>query len=119
MSAAGGGGIDTLVELFVSELARRLGTELASTTHSMVSQHGSPLGARRHRAAVKRRLENGQRGAAIVGRRYLLSHDALQCELSALTPAPPKVSNTSDKSGALDQFERELMGGLKNISEVK
>ena len=48
-----------------------------------ISQRGSPLGPVRHCAAVRRRIDADEGGAALVGRTCLLSPDALQAELSA------------------------------------
>lgn len=61
---------------------------LASTATRMVAQAGSPLGPRRHREAVKRRMRNGEGGATIVDKRHYLTHQALQEELG-LIPKPP------------------------------
>jgi hypothetical protein len=64
---------------------------LASTSSRMVAQAGSPLGTRVHRNAVKRRLANGEGGAAITdrGRRFMLTHEALQEELGLRPPPSP------------------------------
>ncbi len=67
-----------------------------------VDQAVSPLGPRRHRAAVLRRIAAGQPGAAKIGRRHLLSRDALEAELAAAAdkaPASPSVA---------DELRREL-----------
>jgi hypothetical protein len=52
-----------------------------------VDQKRSPLGNRRHCAAVRRLVEQGDAGASVVGRRCLLSPSALQAELAATTGA--------------------------------
>jgi hypothetical protein len=67
------------LEEAIVEIARHIGRAVAAELRGvdMVSQHGSPLGARRHRAAVKRRKSLGQPGAQIYGRDYLLSREAL------------------------------------------
>jgi hypothetical protein len=62
---------------------------LASTATRMVAQTGSPLGSRKHRDAVKRRMQSGEGGASIVGRRHYLTHEALQQELG-MAPRPPR-----------------------------
>ncbi len=46
-----------------------------------IDQHASPLGSKRHNAAVRRLLGEGSAGAAKIGRRHLLSPDALAAEL--------------------------------------
>jgi hypothetical protein len=76
----------TLIALSPEDLeiivARAVRKALNTATDGMISQTDSPLGPRRHADAVKRRIAAGLPGAAKVGRRYLLSPDALQEELS-------------------------------------
>jgi len=55
-------------------------------------QTSSPLGRRRHVAAVRRRLAAGTEGAAMVGRRALLSPPALADELASLSARPRKAA---------------------------
>ena len=109
--------LSTMLDRFAEALASRVVDRLASTSRGMVSQHGSPLGARRHRAAVARRLERGEGGAARVGRRFLLSHDALTEELARVsTPEPPAVRA---RDADLDEYQREIVRGLRSIREVR
>ena len=63
------------LETLVSRAVRRALNDTSEA--GMVSQTSSPLGSRRHCNAVKRRMAAGLPGAAKVGRRYLLSQDAL------------------------------------------
>ena len=93
---------------------------LASTSTRMVAQTGSPLGPRRHRSAVKRRIENGEGGAAIVGKRHYLTHAALQEELGMRPPpAPEPEPSDPDPSSPPDTdaaaFARELIGKLHAV----
>ena len=62
-------------------------------------QTGSPLGPRRHCSAVDRRIATGDPGAARVGRRALLSPEALAEELAAASAKPkaPKAETTSQR----------------------
>jgi len=53
-----------------------------------IQQRGSALGNRKHCAAVRRRLENGEDGAAIRGKRFLLTTRALSEELRRGGPPP-------------------------------
>ncbi|HKQ68264.1 MAG TPA: hypothetical protein VJT73_02955 [Polyangiaceae bacterium] len=53
-----------------------------------IDQTTSALGPRRHCRAVKRRIASGQSGAAIVGRRHLLSPEALAEELTRVGQTP-------------------------------
>ncbi len=78
-----------LTEL-VQEFARIVAREIAAIQRDgqaeMIDQTTSPLGARRHCSAVRRRLACGKPGAAIVGRKHLLSSTALDEELQGLSP---------------------------------
>jgi hypothetical protein len=66
-------------------------------------QATSPLGRRRHVAAVRRRLATGQPGAAFLGRRALLSAEAQTEELANLSTKPaPKAESF------VDSVRREL-----------
>lgn len=72
--------LDDLADLLAERIAHRL---LANDRPGWIDQSQSPLGPRRHRAAVRRRLSVGEEGASRVGRRHLLSADALAAELQA------------------------------------
>jgi hypothetical protein len=95
---------------------------LASTSTRMVAQTGSPLGPRRHRASVKRRIENGEGGAAIVGKRHYLTHQALQEELGMRPPAKPEpepeptpTGPGGAPSGDAAAYARDLIGKLHAV----
>ena len=77
-----------------------------------VDQRSSPLGHRRHCAAVKRRVAAGDAGAAIVGRRHLLSQQALADELTALSkrPALSKPEAAAAPAGATPDGLRAKLG---------
>jgi hypothetical protein len=75
----------------LDELADRIVARLtAGVRADMVDQVASPLGRRRHCAAVRRRVANGEPGAAVVGRRHLLARDALAAELEAASKRRPR-----------------------------
>lgn len=77
-----------LIEVIANRVAELVVQRLRDTAqHDLVSQGESPLGSRRHCAAVRRRIDRGQPGASIVGRRHLLSREALAEELSTATTA--------------------------------
>jgi len=63
-----------------------IAAERAAQRRDWISQADSPIGRKRHCAAVRRRLEQGMDGAAIVGRRHLLSASALSEELTGARP---------------------------------
>jgi hypothetical protein len=73
------------LEAIVARAVRRALNTAADD--DMVSQSASPLGSRRHCNAVKRRLAAGAHGAAKVGRRYLLTPNALAEELANVSTA--------------------------------
>jgi hypothetical protein len=75
----------------------------------LIDQAASPLGKKRHCAIVRRRLAEGLPGAAIIGRRHLLSADALEAELQRLSlpTKKPKSATVADELRA----ELRLVGG--------
>jgi hypothetical protein len=66
--------LDALADKIVSKLT-------AGALPGFVDQVQSPLGRRRHVAACRARIARGEPGAAIVGRRHLMSQEALAAEL--------------------------------------
>lgn len=99
---------------FLEELAARVAELVldglrAGAAPNMVDQHASLLGPRRHAAAVRRRVAAGVPGAAIVGRRLLLSREAIDEEL------PARARKLADPDGAL--LAAEL--GLKVVRSRK
>lgn len=84
--------LEALARALAPHIAREVVTQLrAGDVPGMVDQAASPLGRRRHIAAVRRRVEAGDGSAAIVGRRYLLARAALDAELAALARRPRKA----------------------------
>ncbi len=75
-----------------------------------VSQACSPLGKRRHTAACRRRIELGEGGARIVGRRHDLSPEALQDELNKISQraTPRKVQTEEPTTSIADELASEL-----------
>lgn len=95
---------------------------LTATSTRMVAQAGSPLGPRRHRAAVKRRIDNGEGGAAITdrGRRFMLTHEALREELRIKPPEPRKKradehpgEEASKPRDRVSDFQADLLKKLR------
>lgn len=72
--------LDALLDALADRIVERL---TAGTRADMVDQHASPLGRRRHIAAARRRVTAGEGGAAIVGRRHMLTRTALDAELAS------------------------------------
>jgi hypothetical protein len=77
------GTVDKLVET-ARDVIREVVRESAASELKLIDQRGSPLGRNRHCAAVKRRVFEGKEGAWVVGRRCLLSAQALREELDDL-----------------------------------
>ena len=99
--------LNQLLDELAERLAARVVERLRAVEPGMVEQGASPLGTRRHCAAVRRRLDHGEPGAAIVGRRHLLSAAALAQELgrtSALRPRPKQQAGDS----AANKLRRDL-----------
>ncbi|HEY2408854.1 MAG TPA: hypothetical protein VGI10_22770 [Polyangiaceae bacterium] len=84
--------LEALARLLAPAIARAVVAELgAVNAPGMLDQSASPLGRRRHIAAVRARVARGEPGAAIVGRRHLLAREAVDAELAALAKRPRKA----------------------------
>jgi hypothetical protein len=94
---------------FLEELADLVADRVVARLHEgrpgWVDQHGSPLGPKRHCAAVRRRVASGSGDAAIVGRRMLLSPEALAEELSR---ASRRAKPIRSEGSVTDDLAREL-----------
>lgn len=95
--------IDALAERLAPKVAEILRREQRAP--ELVSQTDSPLGPRRHCAAVRRRMGAGEGGASKVGRRYLLTREALAEELHRLGQSEPQPRPEPD---ADEQLAQEL-----------
>jgi hypothetical protein len=73
-----------------------------------VDQAASPLGRRRHCGAVRRRIARGDGGAFVVGRRHLLTKEALAAEMAA---GLPRKHASSEGVAAELMRELRLVGG--------
>lgn len=99
------------LEQVLNELAERVAAlvveRLQAGAPGMIAQTGSPLG-RRHCAAVRRRVSRGEPGAAIIGRRHLLSPEAMTEELSRVSKRETNNVITPAASNVRAELEREL-----------
>lgn len=100
--------LDVLLDALVQRLAVAVARELrAGAPPDWTDQARSPLGARRHCRIVRALVARGEPGAAIVGRRHLLSpiaiHDALSSGGKASRAKPGKPAG-----GVADELRREL-----------
>ena len=108
-----------LFEALFDELAERVAAKVserlrAGSMPGAVAQAESPLGRRRHIAAVRRRVAAGQPGAAVVGRRHLLSTEALAEELSRSGRRPeasPSPASGSVRAELLNELRLVRGGG--------
>ena len=71
--------LEVLADVIADRVAARL---LGDQRPGWMDQASSPLGRRRHCSAVRLRVAAGLSGAAVVGRRHLLSSEALAEELA-------------------------------------
>jgi hypothetical protein len=96
---------------FVDELAQRVAAivvaRLREGEPGMIDQNASPLGTRRHCAATTRRMARGQPGAAKVGRRYLLSQEALGDELARMSRRSDDAATAID-GDPVEKLKRKL-----------
>lgn len=74
-------------------------------TTAYVDQKTSPLGTRRHCAIVRKLVAAEKPGAAILGRRYLLTPEAINVALKA---ASDKAARSTDGSSISDELTREI-----------
>ena len=76
---------EEILEELVRRIARAVVAEMraeGATTDEWLDQHHSYLTVRQHCRAVRLRRAEGKPGAAIQGRRYLLSREALREEMT-------------------------------------
>ena len=92
----------------VAEIAEAVVARLQAGAPGMISQAVSPLGRRRHCAAVRRRLARGEPGASVVGRRHLLSAEAIAEELARASAKTTPSTNAAPAGGVQGELEREL-----------
>lgn len=94
--------LDGLVDLIAAKVVEKLGGDGGQ----WVDQSASPLGPRRHRKAVCERLASGRPGASKVGRKHLLSREALAEEL-AITG---RKKSTPKQGDDLEERLRQELG---------
>lgn len=111
---------DTLVEFARDEaltrkLERVVRAELRGVDPRWIEQAFSPLGPRKHIAAVRRRIaeaeaqgkQPAENGAAIYGRRYLLTPESIAEELGRAKPIKARsvaANDTDDEAQAYAAF---------------
>lgn len=88
----------------------RISEEQRQDRAAWIDQTKTLLGARRHCRIVRSRVERGEPGAAIVRRRFLLSHEAHDAELAKLSRAGAPKSEPSTFGERL-RAELRMVGG--------
>jgi hypothetical protein len=73
---------ESVLATFAALVAREVVRELKAGPSDLVPQATSPLGKRRHCAAVRARVARGDSSACIVGRTHYLTPEALREELT-------------------------------------
>ncbi len=99
---------------FLNDIARRIAHFMREQRGEdaprlgWIDQSASPLG-RKHNGAVRRRLAAGEAGADIVGRRHLLTPDALAEEVRRETKRRTKRGRATDNEhSAVADLDRAL-----------
>jgi hypothetical protein len=102
--------LDQLLDELADRLYERLETRRRAGARDMVDQDDSPLGPRRHCRAVARRLASGEPGALKLGRRQLLTRQALAEELERLAKrrAAKTAAAASEQDPVQERLERRL-----------
>lgn len=99
--------LEEALRVLAREIAREVVRELRAGELDMIDQSASPLGRRRHLAAVRARVSAGAPGAAIVGRRYLLSREAVAQELEKVSDKRRGTPNLEEVGDLLDRYDLE------------
>jgi len=96
-------------------LRRVVREELRGQDPDWIAQAESPLGPKRHCAAVRRRIAERKPGARIVARRFLLSQEAMAEELgreSERHSGRPTVKKAAAETRAANDGDADLDGVL-------
>lgn len=113
-----GGGLGAHADALLRYFVRLVADELRGRDVSLVPGSTSPLGVRKHNAAVRRRLAEHERGelpisgASIVNKRHYLTQEALAEELGR--PSGPTVVKAKRRGpdGSPDDEEQAAYEGV-------
>lgn len=102
--------LEEVLGKFAELVAAHVVRELRSGPSDLVPQASSPLGKRRHCAAVRARVQRGDAGGCVVGRIYYLTPQALNEELAKGKPPKRRASvvNVNAPHDELAQLRAEL-----------
>lgn len=104
--------LDDVLATFARLVAQEVLRELRNGPSDLVSQAASPLGKRRHCAAVRARVVRGDAGGCVVGRTHYLTPEALKQELAACKPPKPRGANAKPMAAAPRDELAELRAEL-------
>ncbi len=113
MGQGSGADLGNGLDGFLNDIARRIAHFMCEQRREAprdgwIDQGASPLG-RKHNGAVRRRLAAGEAGADIVGRRHLLTPDALAEEVRRETRRRTKRGRATDNEhSAVADLDRAL-----------
>jgi hypothetical protein len=100
--------LEHILDELIERIACRVVEKLRQAPPGMTDQAASPLGARRHCSIVRRRIARGEPGATIVGRKHLLSAEALTEELKLPRSASGLPPPPTPARGVRAELEQEL-----------
>jgi hypothetical protein len=92
--------------------ADRIAAEARAERRDWIDQGASPLGPRRQIEAVRRRIREGAPGAAMVGRRALLSPEAMAEELERVS-VPTRTAKPKATGNLAAELGLSLVAGGK------
>jgi hypothetical protein len=118
--------LEMMFEALATALAERVAQKIDEREEGRITQRSrKSLGKRRHPAAVRRRIREGQGGAYIIGRDFVLTPEALREELERfgprgfedgddeLAPTPrknpkPRTPSNAEAEALRKELDREL-----------
>jgi hypothetical protein len=85
--------------------------ERAGIDPTWINQHRSPMGNRRHCAACRARIAVGAVGAAIVGRQFLMTAEAVEAELARPRTRKKPTASCDDTRALAAELGLKLVAG--------
>lgn len=106
-------GLLAAIELLADAVADRVAAKIRDAAgDGWIDQHSSPLGARKHCALVRSLVASGDHRAARIGRRALLTRDALaEAMVTTSNAAPRRTSPLRESVEQRLSRKLRLVGG--------
>jgi hypothetical protein len=101
------------IELLADAIAERVAAKLRGSSDEWIDQHSSPLGSKRHCALVRSLTTAGDQRASKIGRRYLLSRDALAEAMIRQSQTKSKAPETGETVTSRLQQRLRLVGSVE------